>query len=92
VNRWVCGHHGCESSAVGVGGAIGLRAIGWYFRKGPITLCPAHRPDGTLDRVELHDKETDAGDLCSHCAAEIEALEHQVRMGADPWTEVIHAT
>ena len=90
MNRWRCDVHGCESTAVGVGGAIGLRAIGWYFRRGPVTLCPEHRPDPTTNRVEMHNPAGNTGQPCSLCAAEIEALEHQVRMGADAWTEVRH--
>ena len=46
MNKWECQHKGCRNSCVGVGGAIGLRAIGWYFELGPVILCPAHRPDG----------------------------------------------
>lgn len=88
MNRWQCGVHGCKSEAVGAGGAIGLRAIGWYFERGPVILCPAHRPDPTRDRTTAHDSHNDDGEPCSYCAADIAALEHQVRMGADPWTEV----
>lgn len=88
MNRWHCGQHGCPSTAVGTGGAIGLRAIGWYFVRGPVLFCPVHRPDPTLDRVNLHDRETDDGTPCSACASEIEAQDHQVKMGAEPWTEV----
>jgi len=45
MNLWECDHPGCKCTAVGVGGAIGLRAIGWYFKRGPIIRCPNHRPD-----------------------------------------------
>lgn len=52
MNEWQCDEGGCMSKAVGVGGAIGLRAIGWYFKRGqhdkhgPVILCPLHRADG----------------------------------------------
>lgn len=51
MNKWECDQDGCRSAAVGVKSAIGLRAIGWYFRRGtpsdiePVILCPRHRPD-----------------------------------------------
>jgi len=45
VNRWKCDHPDCTRECVGTGGAVGLRAIGWWFvYAGPI-YCPAHRPD-----------------------------------------------
>lgn len=34
MNKWECDFPGCKSSAVGCGGAIGLRAIGWHFQRG----------------------------------------------------------
>lgn len=56
MNRWHCQQNGCDQIANGVGGAIGLRAIGWYFRPpvlwwgvmrtSPILYCPRHHPDG----------------------------------------------
>lgn len=47
VNRWGCDHPGCGRSCAGTGGAIGLRAIGWYFMYGlgGNIFCPEHRPD-----------------------------------------------
>lgn len=45
MNLWECDHPDCNASAVGEGGAVGLRAIGWYFKPGPILYCPRHRPD-----------------------------------------------
>lgn len=46
MNKWICKHPECNNSAIGVGSAIGLTAIGWYFIPGGDILCPAHRPDG----------------------------------------------
>ena len=52
MNRWDCAAPDCTRSAVGVGPALGLRAIGWYVElrahqdKAPLILCPFHRPDG----------------------------------------------
>ena len=50
MNLWQCDfrdeHGRCDNECVGVGGAIGLRAIGWYFRVGHGLFCPVHRPDG----------------------------------------------
>ena len=55
MNLWECERPGCKSTAVGCGGAIGLRAIGWQFiagetkmmmTLGPTILCPLHRTDG----------------------------------------------
>lgn len=50
MNLWECDEPGCTAKAVGMGGAIGLRAIGWFFQKGPRLFCPIHRPDGTKKR------------------------------------------
>lgn len=67
MNRWVCQHPGCDEFVCGTGGAIGLRAIGWYFWPGWSNnlFCPRHRPDTMTDP---HGKE------CSMCRAETEAL------------------
>ena len=52
MNEWQCDELGCREKVHGVGSAIGLRAIGWWFMpgamglRGPHILCPAHRPDG----------------------------------------------
>lgn len=69
LDQWDCEHPGCESSAVGVGGALGLRAIGWYFVPGPIIFCPLHR----LDPSEVKHEECDNSGPCSFCRAEQEA-------------------
>lgn len=64
MNRWTCDRPDCQTVAVGVGGAVGLRAIGWFFESGPRLFCPAHRPDAV-------------GDDCSHCIADILAFRYQ---------------
>lgn len=51
MNRWDCTHADCLTGvAIGVGGAAGLRAIGWHFEPSysfPWRLyCPAHHPRG----------------------------------------------
>lgn len=49
LNKWECSHPGCTFHCVGTGGAIGLRAIGWFVSLSPhsypLILCPAHRED-----------------------------------------------
>jgi len=71
MNRWTCELHGCDSTAVGDGGAIGLRAIGWYFVPGGRLLCPVHRPDPI--ECEQPYNEGNAGKPCRLCSAEAEA-------------------
>ena len=44
MNLWECGHSGCKCTAVGTGGAVGLRAVWWYFEMGPQLFCPDHHP------------------------------------------------
>lgn len=85
MNRWGCDRHGCTSTAVGVGGAIGLRAIGWFFAPGPQVFCPLHRPDATSARVPSHDREEDRGEPCSQCTAELAAAHWQLNMGGRDW-------
>ena len=53
LNVWECQHRGafadfqgCERRAYGLGGAVGLRAIGWYYQPGPEIFCPEHHPLG----------------------------------------------
>ncbi len=44
MNLWECDTRGCPSTAVGIGGALGLRAIGWAVTVGgkdPRLQCPA---------------------------------------------------
>lgn len=77
MNRWDCDAHGCKSSAVGCGGAIGLRALGWYFAPGvgmfdgPTILCPAHRPDP--EPCTQEGNRANAGKPCSVCVGERDA-------------------
>jgi len=60
MNQWNCEEQGCAASAIGCGGAIGLRAIGWQFELGrktegfphpPMIRCPMHRIDGNSGEV-----------------------------------------
>jgi len=51
MNKWECATPECKSVAIGVGGAVGLRAVGWFFEVGKGLFCPAHRPDPTLERA-----------------------------------------
>lgn len=76
--KWTCDHEGCKSVAVGSGGAIGLRAIGWHFVRGGSVKCPAHRPDP----MPCKDNDTNAGKPCSTCRGEAEA---------DHWQELIES-
>lgn len=73
MNKWECEHPGCTTTAVGTGGGVGLRAVGWWVEDGGQMLCPAHRPD----RAPCHDNDTNAGQACALCTAEREAYEHQ---------------
>jgi len=76
MNLWECEHPGCKATASGIGGAIGLRAIGWYFQRGPRLLCPHHRPDGSKKRNPAY-KGTSVRckkrGNCGYCKAEEEA-------------------
>lgn len=69
LNQWECEHPGCKSTAVGVGGAVGLLAIGWWFELGPTLFCPAHRPAP----IPCRDDGDNRGKPCSQCAAEEDA-------------------
>lgn len=84
MNRWRCEHPGCTREVVGCGGAIGLRAIGWYFRPAPVILCPAHRPDPIATRAPLHDPDDNDDALCRLCRADLEAYRWQLLMGGRP--------
>lgn len=84
MNRWQCDHHGgCKSVADGVGGAVGLEAIGWQFTPGdsvagtlPTTLCPAHRTrERSFPRCQANPESGPAP--CSVCAAEQDAARLQ---------------
>ena len=76
MNKWECEYPGCFHWVVGCKGAIGLRAIGWYFEIGSSIFCPQHRPDQIL----CFENDENRGNLCSLCAADIEA---------DKWQKVI---
>ena len=91
MNRWDCDVRGCNSSAVGMGGAIGLRAIGWYFVPGGPLRCPSHRPDvmPCRDALTLRDAtpEFPAPEACPLCRAGLEAAELQELIAAHSRTE-----
>ena len=79
MNLWECEVSGCDSTAVGAGGAVGLRAIGWYFAVGPTILCPAHHPDKVpcteppAIRTPEQAHWLPTARYCSLCAAEAQA-------------------
>jgi hypothetical protein len=73
MNKWECQAPGCRAVAFGTGGAIGLRAIGWHFRAGPILYCPVHHP------AKLKCRDDPTRD-CSLCFATQQAEYHQARM------------
>src|SRR5512147_458074 len=74
MNKWECGEPGCDASVLGVGAAIGLLAIGWFFQPGttsfgPVLRCPRHRPDGIpCSTWSAPDEARTAS--CSPCAGE----------------------
>ena len=78
MNIWRCDFPGCDRSCVGTGGAVGLRAIGWWFVRGfqNNCFCPAHRPD-PVKCLES------AQESCSACAGELEADKWQRQMQAE---------
>jgi hypothetical protein len=71
MNLWECEAPGCDSKCVGAGGAIGLRAIGWFFVPLGGLFCPHHRPDKTTDKHPMGICDTDGP--CSPCAGDREA-------------------
>ena len=83
MNKWECEARGCTNTAVGVGGGVGLRAIGWYFHpgtsmRGPVLFCPWHRPDGMPCKEPPKDADESVADWydashCSVCTAQDEA-------------------
>ncbi len=84
MNRWACDQQGCRSEAVGEGGAIGLRALGWSVEFGaieeylvglrrPRLLCPVHRTDS----VPCVESDENQGNPCPVCAAEADAKRYQ---------------
>lgn len=82
MSKWECAHPGCHISAVGVGGAHGLRFIGWFvqlrYSAYPLILCPAHRPDPVPRR-----RDDCADPLCSLCRAEQDARMLQSTLDPD---------
>ncbi len=72
MNRWECDYIGCDRSVVAVGGAIGLRAIGWSYAPGARIRCPQHRED----RVPCRERGNE-GVPCALCAATEDAEEIQ---------------
>lgn len=88
MNRWTCDERGCTASAVGVAGAVGLRAIGWFFQRNPNTMatlfCPMHRPKVEAIQSRLHDGEDERNvgkvHACGVCAAEFDAARYQAGM------------
>lgn len=91
MNLWECDMRtlGCTSTAKGTGGAIGLRAIGWWFVPGPgpllggepRLLCPDHRPDKIPCLESFMYPDTPQEQPCSPCKGEVEA---------DKWQELIN--
>jgi hypothetical protein len=96
MNKWECHKTGCTMTANGVGGAIGLRAIGWYWKAGNSPLyeselyCPIHWPkehikpapqDCLFRRVEMCTAQE--GELCSHDTTEQQADKLQIAMGGN---------
>jgi hypothetical protein len=69
LNRWDCDR--CNVQAVGIGPAIGLRAIGWYVEitgnGPPRLLCPSHRMDG------IPCKQEQSNLTCGQCKGKYEA-------------------
>lgn len=83
MNFWKCDHPECDATAVGVGGAIGLHAVGWQFRMGDpewgsVLLCPFHR----TDKVPCKEEGDNHGKPCGPCAAE-----EQVKRIQSEWVE-----
>lgn len=73
MNKWECQGPDCTNSIVGVGGAMGLRAIGWYVVTGPVIFCPVCRPD-PMPCVQTKER---AGTSCTFCRGEQEAYSFQ---------------
>jgi len=52
MNIWQCDQQNCDRYVIGCGSAIGLRAIGWYFERGPVIYCPEHHPNDGINGAE----------------------------------------
>lgn len=79
MNKWECNFPGCDVIAIGSGGAVGLRAIGWFFQLGSlrplraaVILCPAHNVDVAAIECRMH-----PGSPCRSCAVEAAAMRIQ---------------
>ena len=92
MNTWQCSTEGCITTATGVGGGIGLVAIGWHFTRGvydsskgmiakPLALCPIHYPGEDTCDVDMWVYSIDTP--CIVCAA---------RHAAHDWQQVIKDT
>jgi hypothetical protein len=84
MNEWQCDFPGCKMIAHGVGGAIGLLAIGWSFTPGTLiplsvglTFCPYHRRD--IAGIQCRGPGTKMP--CVPCAAIAEATRIQALIG-----------
>lgn len=83
LNLWMCEHPACDSRAVGEGGAIGLRALGWQFAPGEPLLCPAHRTDGAEKVYRFMDCDRED---CPACVGEGEARLFQAHIARVLWS------
>lgn len=86
MNLWECDERGCKITATGMGGAIGLRAIGWQAEINPgamMTLrCPGHRTDAYRDQIYgPGHAEPAAGEKCAQCTGDYEAGAWQSLIG-----------
>jgi len=79
MNEWQCDYAGCRNKVVGLGGAIGLRAIGWYFAPGPSLRCPLHRPDPAPCTDEATEAEQ-RPEACPMCSGDRDAQRWQSEM------------
>jgi hypothetical protein len=94
MNLWQCDRgkyadNRCSRTAVGTGGAVGLRAIGWWFEPGydfvdrkEHLLCPQHRPDA-IPCLEAFLYDTTTDEPCGNCSGEIEADKWQKLMNEE---------
>ena len=84
MNVWECDAKDCDSKCIGVGGAIGLRAIGWYFVPGwrDNCFCPRHRPD-KIPCDDQYTPEDKRQAECALCCGEHEARRWQDQIMAD---------
>jgi hypothetical protein len=90
LSKWECDYPGCPITASGLGGAYGLRAIGWHFTKGVslgtenLIVLDFAEMGGTLF-CPFHNPQTvpctrnpDNHD-CNECAASLQALQLQAK-------------